>query len=98
MMEGPEGSEEKPKVVVRDRRRVHSEQEGTRPPSSEEPVPVADESPKAPNPDEELKRAREESALHLDDLQRLKAEFENHRKRVLKEQTELVERASASLV
>ena len=46
----------------------------------------------------ELPKARREAAEHLDDLKRLKAEFENYRKRVLREQTSLVERASAQLV
>jgi len=48
--------------------------------------------------EEHLERARTEAAEHLDDLRRLKAEFENYRKRVLKEQTQLVERASQQLV
>jgi molecular chaperone GrpE len=48
--------------------------------------------------EEQLERARRESEEHLDDLRRLKAEFENYRKRVLKEQTQLVERASQQLV
>jgi molecular chaperone GrpE len=48
--------------------------------------------------EEQLERAQRESAEHLDDLKRLKAEFENYRKRVLKEQTQLVERASQQLV
>ena len=48
--------------------------------------------------DEQLALARREAAEHLDDLKRLKAEFENYRKRVLKEQTQLVERASQQLV
>ena len=48
--------------------------------------------------EEHLERARAEAAEHLDDLKRLKAEFENYRKRVLKEQTQLVERASQQLV
>lgn len=47
---------------------------------------------------EELERAKQEAAIYLDDLKRLKAEFENYRKRILKEQTEVVERASAHLV
>lgn len=34
----------------------------------------------------------------LDDLQRLKAEFENYRKRILREQTEVINRASSALV
>jgi len=49
-------------------------------------------------PEDQLERAKRESAEHLDDLRRLKAEFENYRKRVLKEQTQLVERASQQLV
>ena len=48
--------------------------------------------------EEQLERARREAAEHLDDLKRLKAEFENYRKRVLKEQTQLVGRASQQLV
>jgi len=46
----------------------------------------------------ELGRARKEAAEHLDDLKRLKAEFENYRKRVIREQTHVVERASEQLV
>ena len=46
----------------------------------------------------ELDKARREAAEHLDDLLRLKAEFENYRKRVVKEQTALIERASQQLV
>ena len=45
-----------------------------------------------------LARSKSEAAEHLDDLRRLKAEFENYRKRVVKEQTQLVERASGQLV
>jgi molecular chaperone GrpE len=93
----PEGSEERPKVTVRDRRRVHPDSDGTRTPSSAEPE-VSVEEELGVSVEEELEKVRAESAAHLDDLQRLKAEFENYRKRVLKEQTELVERASASLV
>ena len=49
-------------------------------------------------PEDELTKAKQEAAAHLDDLLRLKAEFENYRKRVMKEQTELVDRASVGLV
>lgn len=51
-----------------------------------------------PTLEEQLERAQKEAAEHLDDLRRLKAEFENYRKRVLKEQTQFVERASQQLV
>jgi len=46
----------------------------------------------------QLERAKKEAAEHLDDLKRLQAEFENYRKRVLREQTSLVGRASEQLV
>jgi len=46
----------------------------------------------------ELAKARKEAAEHLDDLQRLKAEFENYRKRVIREQTSVVERAAEQLI
>jgi len=46
----------------------------------------------------ELEKARAEAAEYLDHLQRLKAEFDNYRKRVLKEQTRAVELASEPLV
>jgi molecular chaperone GrpE len=52
----------------------------------------------APASEEDLAKARKEAAEHLDDLRRLKAEFENYRKRVLREQTSVVERASEQLV
>jgi molecular chaperone GrpE len=39
-----------------------------------------------------------EAAEHLADLQRLKAEFDNYRKRVLREQTQAVELAAGPLV
>lgn len=50
------------------------------------------------DPQMELDLVKRQAAEHLDDLKRLKAEFENYRKRVVKEQTALVERASQVLV
>ena len=47
---------------------------------------------------EELRLANEKAAEHLGDLQRVQAEFANYRKRVLREQTELVDRAAGHLV
>lgn len=46
----------------------------------------------------ELEEATGEAAAYLDDLRRLKAEFENYRKRVLKEQTTIVEFAARQMV
>jgi molecular chaperone GrpE len=47
---------------------------------------------------DEIERARAEAAEYLADLQRLKAEFDNYRKRVLREQTQAVELAAGPLV
>jgi molecular chaperone GrpE len=63
------------------------------------PAPATPGGPAESNPlESQLQAARAEAASHLDDLQRLKAEFDNYRKRVVKEQTGLLERASASLL
>ena len=45
-----------------------------------------------------LNEARAQAASHLEDLKRLKAEFENYRKRMVREQTQMIERASATIV
>jgi molecular chaperone GrpE len=82
-----------------------SEEEVAVSPEPSAPAPAAagsrvtDKRHTAPaDPEAQLAKAKAESAQHLDDLKRLKAEFENYRKRVLKEQTSLIERASASVV
>jgi molecular chaperone GrpE len=59
---------------------------------------VVAEGAKPVDDEAELARARKEAAEHLDDLRRLKAEFENYRKRIIREQTNVVERASGQLV
>jgi len=56
------------------------------------------EGSKPVDPESQLAASRKEAAEHLDDLKRLKAEFENYRKRVIREQTSMVERASEQLV
>jgi molecular chaperone GrpE len=45
-----------------------------------------------------LEEARAQAASYLEDLQRLKAEFENYRKRMVKEQTAMIERASSAVI
>jgi molecular chaperone GrpE len=99
----------RPKVKVTDRRRVRPEGEG--PPAP--PAEGDQERPPVLEPDgdlaagaaegvedsaSELEAARREAAEYRDHLQRLAAEFENYRKRVLKEQTRAVEMASEPLV
>ena len=59
------------------------------------------EAPAASEEDEQaraLSEARAQAASHLEDLKRLKAEFENYRKRMVREQTQMIERASATIV
>lgn len=66
----------------------------------EGPGPSEDSAAPAPTPSagEETAAAQAQAAGYLEDLQRLQAEFENYRKRILKEQTELAERASVVLI
>ena len=64
-------------------------------------MPTADEA--APEGDDDdlrdhIERLRGEAQSHLDDARRLKAEFENYKKRMLREQTTMMERASESLI
>ncbi len=69
------------------------------PPGPAGPAAPAPAAPAEANPlASQLEAARTEAAAYLDDLQRLKAEFDNYRKRIVKEQTGLVERASAGLL
>jgi molecular chaperone GrpE len=98
------------RITINDRRKLHPEAPATVPagvttqaaapePPAAPPAPAAPAAPAEPNPLEaQLEAARAEAAAYLDDLQRLKAEFDNYRKRIVKEQTGLVERASASLL
>jgi molecular chaperone GrpE (heat shock protein) len=48
----------------------------------------------SPSGEEELEKARAEAREYLEHLQRLQAEFDNYRKRVLKEQTAAIEMAA----
>ena len=61
-----------------------------------------DEEPLEPDeaeaPVDELERLRKENQDLLDGLVRLKAEFDNYRKRMLKEQTRILESAEAGLI
>src|SRR5207249_1052033 len=54
--------------------------------------------PPAQRNEEELAEARQLAEDRLDQLLRLKADFENFRKRVIREQTDLIERASLRIV
>jgi molecular chaperone GrpE len=91
------------RITINDRRKLHPEvaaaPPGTNPPAAAPEPPAAAVAPAEPDPlQTQLEAARAEAAGYLDDLQRLKAEFDNYRKRIVKEQTSLLERASASLL
>ena len=57
-----------------------------------------EEAVEEPEPVDELAEARKERDEYLDALQRLKAEFDNYRKRVARDQQELAARAHERLV
>jgi molecular chaperone GrpE len=92
-----DGKPTNPEVRVVDKRK-HSPD-----PGQGEDAPAAETPPvEAPSTEDGQARAlnetRAQAASYLEDLQRLKAEFENYRKRMLKEQTVMIERASAAVV
>jgi molecular chaperone GrpE len=99
MGRGPDGDRDRSgrrRVRVTDKRRV-------RPGSEEGPAAGGGDAPAdagsaMSSQAGELERARAEAAEYLSHLQRLKAEFDNYRKRILKEQTRAVEVASEGLV
>lgn len=87
----------RPKVKVTDRRRVRQEEAApTTPPSTPSDTPESGDRPSTPEP--ELAVARKEAAEYRDHLMRLQAEFDNYRKRVLKEQTRALELAAEPIV
>jgi molecular chaperone GrpE len=66
---------------------------------AEEASPQAETEPEPePAPSPELAAARAEAEAYLDDLRRLQAEFDNYRKRVIREQTARATSASQALV
>lgn len=76
---------ERPRIRVRDKRLERRE---------ESPAPSE---PATPSEDASVEE-RDLAADRLDQLKRLKADFENYRRRVIREQTELVDRASLRIV
>jgi molecular chaperone GrpE len=102
--ERAEDRRDRPRVKVTDKRRTRDGADGPRPKGeargSLEGAPlVPGEDPSAASSQAgEVEKARAEAAEYLADLQRLKAEFDNYRKRVLREQTQAVELAAGPLV
>jgi molecular chaperone GrpE len=81
----------RPHVKVTDRRRVRHDDGPADPPAP----PAETEAPAGPT---SIGAVRQEADEYRDHLLRLKAEFDNYRKRVLKEQTRAVDMAAEPLV
>ena len=92
------------KVKFSDKRRVRPDAEAAsvdESSSSERAPDEAQEMNSAANPEQEESSSAENdetSQDYLDDLRRVQADFDNYRKRMLREQTQLAQRASARLV
>jgi molecular chaperone GrpE len=94
---------DRPKVRVVDKRRVRGNEAAQAEPGAAPSTTSADRHAELPpetpkDLEDELELARRQAAEYLDHLRRLQAEFDNYRKRVLKEQTRAVEMAAAPLV
>src|SRR5205823_10167689 len=86
---------ERPRIKITDKRRVRDDAATeTTAPAPEAGASAPGPDPEGPEPQDagmELEAARAETARYLDHLRRLQAEFDNYRKRVLKEQTQAIE-------
>jgi molecular chaperone GrpE len=94
---GSEEEEGRVKIPIRDKRKLHDDgaaQQG----GAVVGEPVLPEADAAEDSNAALAEAQAKAASYLDDLQRLKAEFDNYRKRTIKEQSRLIEMASAEMV
>ena len=92
---------ERPKIKVTDRRVMHREND----PDAASPAAADPEAASGADPvgveeslRDELEQARREGREYLDHARRLQADFDNYRKRVLKEQTRALELASEPMV
>jgi molecular chaperone GrpE len=94
--------DERPRVKVTDKRRVRADGEGAGQAGPQPPVvePGGGAVPGVGEPAvvPELEEARRQADEYREHLQRLQAEFDNYRKRVLKEQTRAVEMAAEPMV
>ena len=85
-----EAMPERPRIKITDKRRVREGDDATASADEAGAPPVTEVS--------ELDEARAQAAEYLDHLRRLQAEFDNYRKRVLKEQTHAMELAAEPVV
>ena len=81
---------DRPRIKITDKRRARDDDEVTAPAESLEQ--------EGSGVEQDIDAVRAEAAEYLDHLMRLQAEFDNYRKRVLKEQTGVIERAAAPVM
>ncbi|HET7869928.1 MAG TPA: nucleotide exchange factor GrpE [Actinomycetota bacterium] len=94
-----EGRLNRPKVKVSDRRRFLGSGDSSEEARASSGEPRGDEEhEQTSGVERDVEAAKQEAAEYRDHLMRLQAEFDNYRKRVLKEQTRAVELASEPLV
>jgi molecular chaperone GrpE len=91
---------ERPKIKVTDRRVTHRDEEAASAPAEAVASPAGPDSTEGVEAGlrDELEQARRDGREYLDHARRLQAEFDNYRKRVLKEQTRALELASEPMV
>src|SRR3954467_6200475 len=89
--------EERPETKVTDRRRVRETEVASDPGESTAP-PAPVERDDSTESESELELARAKAAEYLDHLRRLQADFDNYRKRTIKEQTRAIDAAAEPLV
>ncbi len=89
-----QGGPGRPKVKVTDRRRVREREGGPDDAGSLSRAAVGEPEQETA----EVEAARREAAEYRDHLVRLQAEFENYRKRMLREQTQAIEMAAEPLI
>ncbi|TDB84188.1 nucleotide exchange factor GrpE [Actinomadura sp. KC216] len=95
MTTSPDEGEEKEGPVIRDKRRIDPETGKVRDQAAEEasPAPEAPANGGAKVADEEVSSLKTQLAERLADLQRLKAEYDNYRKRVERDRVAVREQA-----
>jgi molecular chaperone GrpE len=103
MTEHDDEREDRRRVRITDKRRVHADDRPEPDAQDDQPRGVPSEDPRGPSGVESVARAPDDAAEgkaaeYLEDLRRLKAEFENYRKRVGKEQTRALEMAAAPVM
>jgi molecular chaperone GrpE len=90
---------ERPKIKVTDRRVMHRDDDSdAASPAAVDPEAASGTGGVDEGLRDDLEQARREGREYLDHARRLQAEFDNYRKRVLKEQTRALELASEPMV